>query len=187
MSTAVQTPLASPAFRTGRELFTAYVVVTVVTSVANATAAIADFARAKQVLANAAELRISPSWLPLLGALKAAGAVGLLLGLFGVRLLGLAAATGLVLFFLGALAAHLRARVYHNLAVPGGYLALAVASLVLAAAQRTTNVEAGTAPPSPGAPALRTARAGAAATAGGGPGGGRLEPRPRRLGHTKRA
>ena len=70
-----------------------------------------------------------------LGALKAAGAAGLLLGLLGVRFIGVAAAAGLVLFFIGAVAAHIRARVYHNIAFPGGYLGLAAASLVLAAAR----------------------------------------------------
>ena len=118
-------------------MFVAYLVVTIVTIVANAGAAIADFLRAKPVLANSAELGISPSWIPLLAALKAAGAAGLLLGLFGVRFLGIAAAAGLAVFFLGALAVHVRARVFHNIAVPGGYFLLAIASLALAAATRS--------------------------------------------------
>jgi hypothetical protein len=112
---------------------TAYVVVTIGTIVANAAAAAADFSRARLVLANAAELGVAETWLPLLGALKAAGATGLLIGLLGVRPIGIAAAIGLVLFFIGALATHIRARVLHNLAFPGLYLALAVASLILIA------------------------------------------------------
>lgn len=116
-------------------MFIAYVVVTVITIVANAGVAFADFARAKFVLANSAEVGVPQSWVPLLGTLKAAGAVGLLLGLLGVRFIGITAATGLVLFFLGALVAHFRARVYHNIAFPCGYFALAVASLVLAVVQ----------------------------------------------------
>jgi hypothetical protein len=51
----------------------------------------------------------------------------------GVRFIGIAAAIGLVLFFIGAVAAHVRARVFYNIAFPGAFLALAVASLVLAA------------------------------------------------------
>ncbi|MFF9623212.1 DoxX family protein [Streptomyces griseosporeus] len=43
-----------------------------------------------------------------------------------------AAACGLVLFYLGALVFHLRARVLSNLAFPGFYFATAVASLALA-------------------------------------------------------
>ncbi|MGW7410915.1 DoxX family protein [Streptomyces sp. NPDC054863] len=113
---------------------TAYVIVTVVTIVANVCVAVADLAGAKSVRANAAEVRVPTSWVPALGALKAAGAAGLVLGLVGVRPLGIAAAAGLVLFFAGALTAHVRARVLHNIAVPGTFFALAVASLVLALA-----------------------------------------------------
>jgi hypothetical protein len=110
----------------------AYVVVTVVTILANAWAAYADFARAKFVLANSSELGISSFWLQPLAVLKLAGAVGLLLGLLGFRAIGIAAAIGLVLFFLGAVVLHIRARVFHNIVYPAGYLVLAIASLVLA-------------------------------------------------------
>lgn len=113
----------------------AYVVVTVFTIMVNAGMAIADFARAEFVLANSAEVGLPQSWLPLLATLKAAGAAGLALGLLGVESIGIIAAIGLVLFFVGALAAHFRARVFHNIAFPGVYFALAVASLVLALAQ----------------------------------------------------
>jgi DoxX-like family len=112
-------------------MYLAYLIVTAATIAANAVAAIADFARAKQVLANAAELGIPESWIPRLGALKAAGAAGLLLGLLGVRFVGVAAGIGLVLFFIGAIAAHVRARAYHNMAFPAGFLVLAIASLIL--------------------------------------------------------
>lgn len=116
-------------------MFAAYVAVTLVTIVANAGIAVADFARARFVLANSAEVSVPRSWLPFLATLKAAGAAGLLLGLLGVRFIGIAAAAGLVLFFIGAVAAHVRARVFYNIAFPGGFLALAVASLVLAVAR----------------------------------------------------
>jgi hypothetical protein len=109
-----------------------YTAVTLVTVLAVGAMAIADVLRARFVLATSAEVGVPPSWLPRLAALKAAGAVGLVLGLAGVPYLGIAAAAGLVLFFTGAIIAHLRARVYYNLAFPGGYLALAIASLVLA-------------------------------------------------------
>lgn len=109
----------------------AYVVVTVLTIGANAAIAVADFARADFVLANSAAVGLKPSSLPVLGALKGAGAVGLLLGLLGPRALGVAAALGLVLFFVGALVAHARARVFRNIAFPGAFLLLAVGSLGL--------------------------------------------------------
>ncbi|WP_051941224.1 DoxX family protein [Phaeacidiphilus oryzae] len=108
-----------------------YLLVTVAALVANAGIAAADLARARFVLANSAEVGVPESWLPRLAALKAAGAGGLLLGLLGVPVVGTAAAIGLVLFYLGAMAAHLRARVLYNLAFPGLYLALAAAALAL--------------------------------------------------------
>ncbi|MFD5007310.1 DoxX family protein [Streptomyces mutabilis] len=111
---------------------TAHVIVTVVAVIANAGIALADLRRARFVLANSAEVEVPASWLPGLAALKAAGAAGLLVGLLGVRPLGVAAAAGLVLFFVGAVAAHIRARVFHNIAFPVGYLALNAAVLVLA-------------------------------------------------------
>ncbi|GAA2568046.1 MULTISPECIES: DoxX family protein [Streptomyces] len=116
-------------------MFTAYAIVTVIAVLANAGIAVADFSRAEFVLANSAEVGLPQTWLPWLAAPKAAGAAGLLLGLMGVPVIGAAAATGLVLFFTGAVAAHIRAHVYYNIAFPGGYLALAVASLVLAVAR----------------------------------------------------
>ncbi|MGK5627894.1 DoxX family protein [Streptomyces sp. URMC 123] len=119
----------------GERVFASYVVVTVITVTANAAVAVADLMRARFVLANSAEVGIARSWIPWLAALKAAGAAGLLLGLLGLRPLGIAAAAGLVLFFLGAVVLHVRRRVFHNLAFPAGFLGLALASLVLAAAR----------------------------------------------------
>jgi DoxX-like family len=114
---------------------TTYVIITVVTVLATAAAAIADLARADFVVANAREVGVPQTRLTWLAAPKAAAAVGLLLGLGGVRVLGTAAAAGLVLFFLGAIAAHIRAHVYHDIALPTVYLALALASLALAVAE----------------------------------------------------
>lgn len=113
-------------------MFAAYVIVAVVTIAANAWAVAADLAQPRWLLANMEEVGVPRSWLPPLAVLKGAGAAGLLLGLVGVRPLGIAAAIGLVLFFAGALAAHVRARAFHNIAVPGAYFALAAASAALA-------------------------------------------------------
>lgn len=107
-----------------------FAVLTLVTAAINLWAATADFMRARFVLGNATELDLPLKWLPALGALKAAGAAGLLLGLAGVPLIGTAAAAGLVLFFLGAVGIHLRKRVYHNIAYPAIFLALPTALLL---------------------------------------------------------
>lgn len=107
-----------------------YVVLTLVTAAVNLWAAVADFLRARFVLGNASELDLPLAWLPALGALKAAGAAGLVLGLAGVPLIGTAAATGLVLFFVGAVGIHVWKRVFHNIAYPVVFLALATTVLV---------------------------------------------------------
>ena len=94
----------------------------------NTYAAIVDFRRPQWVLDNIAKWGGPHSWLFALGALKAAGALGLLVGV-GVPLIGVAAATGLVLFFVGAIAVVIRAGSYSHLAWPSTYLLLAVGSL----------------------------------------------------------
>ncbi len=116
-------------------MFIAYLIVTIVTIALNGGMAVADFARAEFVLANSAEVGVPPPLIPIAGALKAAGAVGLLVGLLDIRALGIAAAIGLVLFFICALIVHVRARVFHNIAFPATYFAFAVASLLLALAK----------------------------------------------------
>ena len=110
-----------------------YVVVTVITAIVTAAIAIPDFIPAGFVLANSAKVHVPRSWLPMLGALKLAGALGLLVGVVGLPIIGIAAATGLVLYFIGAVIAHVRARVFYNIAFPGAYLGLSAASLLLLA------------------------------------------------------
>ena len=116
-------------------MFAAYVTITVITIAANAGMAAAGLVGASSVVANMDEVRVPRSWMKPLALIKSAGAAGLLIGLLGVRPLGIAAAIGLALFFIGALAAHVRARVLYNIAVPGSYFALAVASAVLVIAR----------------------------------------------------
>jgi hypothetical protein len=109
----------------------AYVVITLTTAVVTAGIAVADLIPAGFVLANSAEVGVPRSWLPALGAVKLAGAVGLVVGLLSLPALGIAAAIGLVLFFVGAVITHLRARVLYNIAFPGAYLCLSAATLAL--------------------------------------------------------
>ena len=110
-------------------MFTAYLIVTVLAAAANIFSATLDFIRFKQILINMARVGVSESWITMLGALKAAGALGLLIGI-RVPLIGTAAAVGLVLFFVGAIIAHLRARDY-SFGLAAVFLLLAVAALVL--------------------------------------------------------
>jgi hypothetical protein len=88
-------------------MFAAYVTVTVLASVFNGTAAVTYLIGHDYPLAQADLKRVPRSWVPVLGAFLAAGSLGLLAG-FAVPLLGTLAAAGLVLYFVGALVAHLR-------------------------------------------------------------------------------
>ncbi|HEX5944770.1 MAG TPA: DoxX family protein [Acidimicrobiales bacterium] len=108
----------------------AYVLVTSVAVAANGAIAVADLAQAQFVLDNSAAVGVPQSWLRPLALLKAAGATGLLLGLLGVPVVGVAAGIGLVLFFVGAVVTHLRAG-NHDLAFPLAFLLLAVGSVAL--------------------------------------------------------
>jgi uncharacterized membrane protein len=73
--------------------------------------------------------RVSHSWIRPLGAVLAAGALGLLAG-FAVPVVGIAAAAGLVLYFVCAFGAHVRASNY-RLGPWAMYASLATAALVL--------------------------------------------------------
>lgn len=110
-------------------MFTAYVAVAILTAAANAWVSMLDFTRAESAVDNATRVGVLP-WLLPLGLLKLAGAVGLLIGIV-VPALGVAAAAGLVLFFVCAVAAHVRVRWYSTIPFPAAFLALAVAALVL--------------------------------------------------------
>ena len=110
-------------------MFIAYIIVTAIAAAANAFSATLDFIRYKQVLINMAKASVAESWITALGTLKAAGALGLLVGI-GVPVIGTAAAVGLILFFVGAIITHLRAHDYSfGLAIV--FLLLAMAALVL--------------------------------------------------------
>lgn len=110
-------------------LSTVLLVATIVCVVANAYEVGAKAARAEFVMQNSAAVGLAPRWIPYLAVLEGAGAAGLVLGLLGVPLLGLAAAAGLVAFFVGAVTAHVRAGVLYNIAFPLVFLALAVAAV----------------------------------------------------------
>ena len=88
-------------------MFAAYVMVTIVASVFSGIAAVTYLIGHEYPKAQADMKRIPRSWVPVLGVLLAAGSLGLLAG-FAVPLVGTLAAAGLVLYFLGALVAHLR-------------------------------------------------------------------------------
>jgi hypothetical protein len=112
-------------------MYVTYLATTILAALANGYAASLNFAGAESVKVVADRVQVSRGWMVPLGTLLAAGAVGLLTG-FAVPALGTAAAMGLVLYFICAVTAHLRARDRHI----GG----TVFFLLLEAAALTTDV-----------------------------------------------
>ena len=110
-------------------VFTAYIVVTVLVAAANFFSAGADFVQYPQVAANMDRAGVPRSWMTSLGLLKTAGGLGLLIGI-AVPPIGIAAAIGLMLFFVGAIITHVRAHFY-PFTLAASFLALAMAALVL--------------------------------------------------------
>lgn len=108
----------------------AFLIVTAVTVLANAYAAAGDFLHTDRTVAQAQRVGVSARWLAPLGIAKAAGAAGLLAGVF-IPAIGLAAATGLILYFVCAVGAHVRVHWFSAIAFPAIYLALATGALVL--------------------------------------------------------
>jgi DoxX-like protein len=90
-------------------MYVVYLVITVLAALANGYAACLDFVGAESVKLVADRVQVSRQWMVPLGVLLASGAVGLVAG-FAVPALGTAAAIGLVLYFICAVTAHLRAR-----------------------------------------------------------------------------
>jgi DoxX-like family len=111
---------------------TAYLVVTLLTIAANAFSGVAALVHFRPIIPGMARAGVPESWLTFpIGTLKTAGAVGLLLSLAGVPLVGTAAA-GLVLFFVCAVYTHVRAGDYSpQFGLALGFLLLAVATLGL--------------------------------------------------------
>lgn len=113
-------------------MHTAYVTVALLAIVAFGFSGVAAIVHLDRILPAMARVGVPESWLTTLGVLKVAGAAGLLLGLLGLPYIGAAAALGLVLFFVGAIAIHLRANDYSGqLGLASGLLTLGVATLVL--------------------------------------------------------
>jgi hypothetical protein len=105
-----------------------YLVITILAAIANGYAASLNFVGAESVKVAANHVQVSAKWMVPFGILLASGALGLLIGL-AVPVLGTAAATGLVLYFICALSAHLRVRDRH-VGAAVSFLALAVAALI---------------------------------------------------------
>ncbi|UGT41631.1 DoxX family protein [Nocardia yamanashiensis] len=99
----------------------AYIIVTVVAAAWVGFSAFSLLQRAEFVTAPLVQYGVPESWWTPLGLLKGAGAIGLIAGLF-LPVIGIAAAIGLILYFLGAVITNIRARSFKTIPFPLLYL-----------------------------------------------------------------
>ncbi|MFE3446973.1 DoxX family protein [Nocardia sp. NPDC059180] len=111
-------------------MFIAYIVLAVLLSVVLVVSGRAKLIKDDEVTSTMVRLGVPLSWFPALAALEFAGAAGLLAGIV-YRPLGIAAAIGVVLYFLGAAASHLRAKDLGGSPVPAALMLVAIAPAVL--------------------------------------------------------
>lgn len=104
-------------------------VASLVLAVAMLGSGVAKLVRAQRVVAMMQAVGVREPMLPLLGGLQIAATIGLVLGVW-VPVLANAAAVGLILYFAGAIGAHLRAR-DPNWQGAALFLALSTATLIL--------------------------------------------------------
>ena len=106
------------------------VIVTIVAAVMVGFSAVSVLAGARWVVEPLADYGVPRRWWPWLGVAKAAGALGLLVGLL-VPPIGVVAAVALVVYFLGAVVTVLRAHAVAHVLFPPMYAAPVVGALVL--------------------------------------------------------
>lgn len=110
----------------------AHIIVTVTAALWVGFSAYSLLTRADFVVAPLRHYGVPQSWWVPLGLLKAAGALGLLVGLV-IPWIGVAAGIGVVLYFSGAVVTVLRARSYNTVVYPVLYLVPTAAALILGA------------------------------------------------------
>ena len=90
-------------------MFIATVVVTVLLALAVIGSAAGKLSKQPKVIEMLTGLGVPESWVPRLAAAELAGGIGLLVGL-AVPAIGVAAAIGLICYFVGAVVTHIRAK-----------------------------------------------------------------------------
>lgn len=111
-------------------MFIATIVVSVILAALLAMAASMKLRRNEELVQNYIRLGVPVDKLNYLAFVLLAGAAGLLLGLVWGTI-GVAAAIGVVLYFLGAIGVHLRAKDTKGLGAPATYLVLGIVALTL--------------------------------------------------------
>jgi hypothetical protein len=111
-------------------MFVAYIVVAVLLSLLLVASGRAKLVKDEKVTTTMTRLGVPESWFPRLSALEFAGALGLLAGIV-YRPFGIAAGIGVVLYFVGAVIAHLRANDAKGAPVPAVLVLFSAVPLAL--------------------------------------------------------
>jgi DoxX-like family len=111
-------------------VFVAYAIVAVLLAAVLLASAGAKLTRQEAVVTGLTGIGVPLEWFPRLAALEIAAAIGLVVGLW-VPAIGVAAAIGVVLYFIGAVRFHVRARDTKGLPPPVVIGLLGVVALVL--------------------------------------------------------
>ena len=108
-----------------------YDILAIVLTVALVGSGVGKLRKAKSIVESITSLGVPLRMFPFLAACEIAGGIGLIIGIWW-RPLGIAAAIGVVLYFLGAVSAHLRKRDFKGM--PGAGLLLVLSAVTLAIA-----------------------------------------------------
>ncbi|GAB3164192.1 hypothetical protein GCM10027059_19870 [Myceligenerans halotolerans] len=112
-------------------MFVAFVIVSALLALAAAFSGYSKLARNPQLIEQlTTKLGVPERLIPVLGTLLVAGAVGTVAGIWWAPI-GIAATGCFVLYFLGAVITHLRAKDWPGLGPTGGLMLLSAAALVL--------------------------------------------------------
>ena len=114
-------------------MFIAYTVIAVLLTLLLVPSAYAKLTKNKRIVDGLTGIGVPLGIFPFLASCEIAGAAGLLVGLWYAPL-GIAAAIGLVLYFLGAVGTHLRKQDFKGLPTPLVIFILAAGALSLRAA-----------------------------------------------------
>ena len=109
-------------------MFVVTVIVSVLLALAVIGSAMGKLTKQPKVVEMLTGLGVPLGWFPRLAAAELAGGVGLLVGL-AVAGIGIAAAIGLIVYFIGAVATHVRAK-NKQIAPPTALGVLAVVALI---------------------------------------------------------
>lgn len=110
-------------------MFIATVIVSVLLAAMAAASGVGKLSKQPKLIESLTGLGVPMSWVPRLAAAELAGAAGLIIGLW-VAPLGIAAAVGLVAYFVGAVVTHVKAD-DRELIAPAVLAVVSVAALVL--------------------------------------------------------